>query len=191
MKLIKSQGLNQGFTVHVLTSFPVFYTYFDRSDHFWTPHLVSNPYSYDKPFEQIHIHEEILFSYTASHQHTEAYHIIALFGTCAYSWKTLFWDIIENAGVPILHILQLISVRLYSNIGACSLRVSKNVTIRSFYDVHLHFKIPHISTAGSKSSHLICPHKHKPWGIITHRKHDKFIITTLWNVQIYRAVFLW
>ena len=45
-----------------------------------------------------------------------------LFGTCAYSRKTAFWELIENAGAPILYILRLTSMRLYSSRGACSLR---------------------------------------------------------------------
>ena len=52
------------------------------------------------------------------------YRIIALFDACAYSWKTTFWEIIENSGAPLLYIyiLQLTSVRLYSSRGACSHR---------------------------------------------------------------------
>ena len=50
------------------------------------------------------------------------YHIITLFGTCAYSRKTTFRELLENAGAPILYILQSISVCLYSSRGTCSLR---------------------------------------------------------------------
>ena len=49
------------------------------------------------------------------------YHIIALFGPCAYSRKT-FGELIENAGAPILSVLQLTSMCLYLSRGACSLR---------------------------------------------------------------------
>ena len=52
---------------------------------------------------------------------TLPYRIIALFGACAYSRKTMFWELIENVGAPILYILRLTSVRLFSSRGACSL----------------------------------------------------------------------
>ena len=52
---------------------------------------------------------------------TLPYRIIALFGACANSRKNTFWELIENVGTPILYILQLTSVRLYSSRGACSL----------------------------------------------------------------------
>ena len=43
------------------------------------------------------------------------------FGACAYSQTNTLWELIENAGVPILYILWLTSVGLYSSRGTCSL----------------------------------------------------------------------
>ena len=54
--------------------------------------------------------------------HSQAYHIIALFGACAYNRKTAFWELIENVGAPILCIIRLTSVPLYASRGAYSLR---------------------------------------------------------------------
>ena len=50
------------------------------------------------------------------------YCTIGLFGTCGR--KTTFWElhVIGHAGAPIVYILWLTSMRLYSNRGACSLR---------------------------------------------------------------------
>ena len=42
-------------------------------------------------------------------------YLIALFGACA------FWEVIETASAPILYILRLTSMRLYSSRGTCSL----------------------------------------------------------------------
>ena len=45
----------------------------------------------------------------------QLYRIIMLFGACAYSRKNNVWELIENAGAPILYILRLTSVRPHSN----------------------------------------------------------------------------
>ena len=69
---------------------------------------------------------------TTSFYHTEErytsadqmYCIIELFGTWSYSTPSrtkAFWEIIEKAGTPVLHILQFASMRLYSRRGTYSL----------------------------------------------------------------------
>ena len=56
------------------------------------------------------------------------YRITALFGACAYSQKNAFWELIENAGAPILYILRLTSVRLFSSRGAWAKKRNNTVT---------------------------------------------------------------
>ena len=60
------------------------------------------------------------------------YRIIALFDACVYSRETAFWELIENEGAPILYILQLTSVRLYTRVEAhahLEAHVPKSTTI--------------------------------------------------------------
>ena len=53
----------------------------------------------------------------------QTYHIIVYFvlPQAPIAEKTVFWKLIENVGAPMLYILRLTSVRLYSSRGACSL----------------------------------------------------------------------
>ena len=60
--------------------------------------------------------------YYLRHSVEIAYCIIALFGSCAYSRKTVVGELIENAGAPILCTLRLTSLLLYLSRGTCSLR---------------------------------------------------------------------
>ena len=54
------------------------------------------------PGVDVHTVKPVKINHLYTCQMTEnAYRIVALFGACVFSQKNVFWELFENAGVPI------------------------------------------------------------------------------------------
>ena len=74
--------------------------------------------------------------------------------------KNVFWEWIENAGVPMLYILQLTSVHLYSSRGACAKK--RDNTVLHYYIVpdrmhsYRYTALSEVSNIGIMGKILLC-----------------------------------